>query len=91
MRIQIQEDKQLRIQADPDPGQTFKSQKVEFYMKNLLKVGDRSKNIPYRTYQGTKAFLKGRICKFWVNFHASVSGSAFPIRIWIQDSQMNAD
>ncbi len=32
MRIRIQEAKPMRIQADPDPdpGQTFKSQKVEF-------------------------------------------------------------
>jgi hypothetical protein len=28
---------------DPDPGQTLKSQKVNFYMKNILKVGIRSK------------------------------------------------
>ncbi len=32
-------------QTDPGPGQTFKSQKVEFYMKNILKVGDKSKNM----------------------------------------------
>ncbi len=30
IRIRIQEAKLLRIQADPDPGQAFKSQKVEF-------------------------------------------------------------
>jgi hypothetical protein len=30
MRIWIQEAKPMRIQADLDPGQTLKSQKVEF-------------------------------------------------------------
>jgi hypothetical protein len=33
IRIQIQEAKPMRIQADPDRGQTFKSQKVEFVHK----------------------------------------------------------
>jgi hypothetical protein len=33
IRIWIQEDKPMKIQADPDPNQTFKPQKVEFYMK----------------------------------------------------------
>jgi hypothetical protein len=36
----------MRIQEDPDPdiGQTFEKKKVEFfYMKNILKVGNRSK------------------------------------------------
>ncbi len=30
----------MRIQSDPDadPGQAFKSQKLNFYMKNILKV-----------------------------------------------------
>ncbi len=47
MRIRIQESKPMRIQADlnPDPGQTFESQKLNFYMKNILKFGNRSKNI----------------------------------------------
>ncbi len=30
IKIQIQEAKPMRIQADPDHGQTLKSQKVEF-------------------------------------------------------------
>jgi hypothetical protein len=34
----------MRIQ---DPGQTLKSLKVESYVKNILKVGYRSKNIRY--------------------------------------------
>ena len=38
--------KQMRNLADPDPGQTLKSKKLNFYMKNILKVGSRSKNIP---------------------------------------------
>ncbi len=32
--------------ADPDPSHTFESQKVEFWTKNILKVGKRSNNIP---------------------------------------------
>ncbi len=32
---------QTKIHADPDPDQTSKSQKVDFYMKNTLKVGKR--------------------------------------------------
>jgi hypothetical protein len=31
--------------ADPDPGQTLKSQTVEFLHENILGVGDRSKDI----------------------------------------------
>jgi hypothetical protein len=53
-------------------------------MKNLLQAGILiGQKIPI--YEGTKAFL--------VNFHALGSGCEFPIRIriWIQDSQMNAD
>ncbi len=46
------------------------------------------------SYKGAKAFLKRQETMFiemLVNFHPPGSGSAFPIRIWIQDSQMNAD
>jgi hypothetical protein len=32
--------------ADPDPGQNLKSQKVEFSHEKYTKVGNRSKNIP---------------------------------------------
>jgi hypothetical protein len=40
MRIRIQGAKQMRTHADPDPdpGQTLKSQKAEFFMKNILNV-----------------------------------------------------
>jgi hypothetical protein len=46
--------------ADPDPGQTLKSQKVEFfhekyrYLKLKEFIGQK------HTYECTKAFLKGR-------------------------------
>ncbi len=50
MRIWIQGAKPMRIRimvsqtnADPDPGLTAKSRKLNFYMKNILKVGNRSK------------------------------------------------
>ncbi len=34
------------LNADPDPGQTFKSQKVEFLHKNIINVGNRATNKP---------------------------------------------
>jgi hypothetical protein len=62
IRIRIQGAKPMRIHADLDPDlfQTLKSQKVEFFLGQLFKVGtgNVSKNI--KTYEGTKAFLKGR-------------------------------
>ncbi len=29
-------------QTEPDPGQTLPSQKIEFYIKNIVYVGNRS-------------------------------------------------
>jgi hypothetical protein len=45
MGIRIQEAKPMQIQADPDqdPGQTYKSQNLNFYIINILKVGNRKK------------------------------------------------
>ncbi len=56
----------MRI-PDPDPVQTLKPQKVNFYMNNMLKIGftRRSKNI---SNEGTKAFLKGRKPGLFFNF-----------------------
>jgi hypothetical protein len=34
---------QTNADPDQDPGQTLKSQKVEFYMKNILNIAKRSK------------------------------------------------
>ncbi len=55
----------MRIQADPDPDQTFESQKVEFlhekYTQGRWKVKKHS-------YEGTKAFLKGRKPGLFVSF-----------------------
>jgi hypothetical protein len=46
----------MRIHADPDNGQTFKS---NFYIKNIgTHIGNRSKNTG--NYEGTKAVWKGR-------------------------------
>jgi hypothetical protein len=55
----------------------------------LKKVKDQK-----HTYGGTKAFSKGRkpgLFENLANFHAPGSGSAFPTRIRINSSQMNAD
>jgi hypothetical protein len=37
IRIRVQEAKPMRNHTDPDPGQTFESQRLTFYMKNILK------------------------------------------------------
>ncbi len=85
MRIRIQGAKPMRIHATLDTVQTLKSQKVKFSIKNVLKV---CKNLKKHTYEGTKAILKGGN-QVWVNFDAPGFGSAFPIRIRIQDRQIN--
>ncbi len=96
----------IRIQlfnADPDPGSQTNadpcrprswSQQLNFYMLNILKVGtgNRSRNLHTKVNKAFwNAVKPGTILVNLVNFHAPGSGSAFPIRIHIQDSQMNAD
>jgi hypothetical protein len=51
--------------ADPDPDQTFESQKAEFLHEKILKVGKRSINIPTKVQ---KPFFKGRKPGLFVNF-----------------------
>jgi hypothetical protein len=92
--IRIQRAKSVRNHADPEPGKTFslKSQNDEFLHENyLLKIGKRSKNISKEVQKplckaGNQVYLL-----ILVNFHVAGSGSAFPIRIQIQGSQINAD
>jgi hypothetical protein len=36
---------------DPDPGQTLSYKKLNFSMKNILKEGIRSKNIPTKVQE----------------------------------------
>jgi hypothetical protein len=57
----------MRNHADPDlnPGQTSKSLKWNFYMKNSLKVGKRSENILTKVQ---KHFWKGWKLDLFVNF-----------------------
>ncbi len=67
--------------------------KLHFYMKNILTVGNKSKNVHTKVQ---KPFLKSRKpCLFdnLVNFDAPGGGAgpAYLIRIRIHDSQMNAD
>ncbi len=57
---------QINADPDPDPGQTLKSQKVEFLHENMLKV--RTIKDKKLSYEGTKAFLKGRKPGLFVNF-----------------------
>jgi hypothetical protein len=61
-------------------------------MKNLFKVDNGSKNMPTKAQ---KPFWKEENQLILVNFHTpesrSALGSAFPIRIRIQDSKINAD
>jgi len=77
----------LTADPNPDPDQE------NFYIKTIRTSGNRSKNIPTKVQ---KPFWKARNQVYlWslVNFDAPGSGSAsaFPIRLRIQDSQMNAD
>ncbi len=64
-------------------------------LSSFMKVGNGLNNIG--TYlRGTKTFLIGRTGSqvYWlifVNFYAPWSGSAFPTRIQIRNSQINAD
>ncbi len=61
--------------------------KMTFYIKNIIQVGKVSKTYLQRY---TKSILKAgnRVyLLIFVNFHAPGSGSAFPIRIRIWDSQ----
>jgi hypothetical protein len=58
MRIWIQ------LFADPDSGETLKSQKVEFLHENILKVTKYGTG----SYEVTNAFLKGRKPDLFVNF-----------------------
>jgi hypothetical protein len=50
MRIRVKGAESMRIHAEPDPGSDFiKSQKLNCYLKNILKEGNRSLNIPTKT------------------------------------------
>jgi hypothetical protein len=62
-----------------------------FYMNNTRKVGKGQKTYLRRD---KRLFLKIENKVYLLilfNFHAPGSGSAFPIRIMIRDSQINAD
>ncbi len=71
---------QTNADPDLDPGQILLSQKVEFYLTNILKLTKH-----------TKAFLKGWNSGLFVNlvyFFAPGSGIAFPIWFWTKESQI---
>jgi hypothetical protein len=72
---ELYEDKSMPIHADPEPGQTSQSQKVEF---------------SHKKYMRSKAGNPNDLL-ILVTFQAPGSGSAFLKRIRIQDSQTNAD
>ncbi len=67
IRIRVQGPKPMHTHADLDPCQTLKSQNVKIlhekytYLLNVVKVIKH-------TYEGTKAFLKGRKPGLFVNF-----------------------
>ncbi len=69
IRIRIQGAKPMRIYADPDPGQILKSQKVDFYMKNILKVGKRSKTIPAKVQKPFWKAVNQVYFEILVSFH----------------------
>jgi hypothetical protein len=86
MRIQIQG---FKKQADPNPGQTLKSQKMNFDIKNKFKVDNRLKTY-LRRYKSLLEREENGLFDILVNFHSPGSGSAFQ-QNQIQDSQVNAD
>jgi hypothetical protein len=55
---------QTNTDPDLDPGQTLESQKVNFCMKNILKVRNRSKNILTNVQKLFKRQESWFICKF---------------------------
>ncbi len=92
----------IRIRMDQAPWirievRLCRSQKVGFWheqLNQLYFINFVKKH--NRTYEGTKAILKGwKWCFFLltlVNFFlAPGSGSSFPIRIWIQERQITAN
>jgi hypothetical protein len=94
IRIRIQGAKLMRIRIRIRILVRLWSHKMlNFYMKNILTVGNWSKNKPTKVQ---KAFSKGRepgLFVSFINFDTPGSGSAFPLRIRlrIKDSQMNPD
>jgi hypothetical protein len=64
--------------------------KLDFDLKNIGTVTGMSEK---NTSVDTKAIFKGRkwVLLIWVNFLAPRSGFAFPLRIRIQEIQINAD
>jgi hypothetical protein len=62
----------MRIHADPEPdsGQTLNSHKVEFYMKNLLKVFNWSTNIPAKVQKPVRKEGKRVSLLILINFRA---------------------
>jgi hypothetical protein len=70
IRIGFNADPEPGSQRNPDPGLTLKPQNVELYMKNIHKVG--TVPVPYyvnkHTYEGKKAYLKGRKPVLFVDF-----------------------
>jgi hypothetical protein len=68
----------MQIHADADAGQT--SQKVEFYIKNILYVGNMSQKIYLCTSTQVQKFWKG-----WK------SGLLVRVQIRIQESKINED
>ncbi len=69
----------------------FRHKKLNFYMKNILYVGNMSQNIPTLVQKpfwkaGSKIYLLTL-----GNFIAPGTGSAFPIRIRIPESNISAD
>ncbi len=60
----------MRIHPDPDPDlvRIFSREKLNFYLKNILKVGNRSKNTPTATTKVQKGRKTRIIGKLWYIF-----------------------
>jgi hypothetical protein len=68
----------------------FKVIKSRIFTRYILKAGNRLKSIPSKV-QKPFQYAGNKVCKILVNVLAPGSGSAFPLGVRIQDSQMNAD
>jgi hypothetical protein len=84
----------MRFLVYPDPDQTLREKKLDFDMKNILYEGNSTPNVIKHTCVGTKVISKSWKFGYLLVLVSPLrpeSGSAFPKRIRIQKSQINAD
>ncbi len=85
IRFQIQRVRPMRIRI------LGIHKKLNFYMKNILKVGNMSKRIPTNVQKPFWKAVNQDYLLILVNIYVPGSGFAYAIRIRIQDSRIIAD